>query len=166
MLGGTKEGFVSTLKTALLEAGGKTHRTKKRRHRYPAAGRVKLDMMDKLFCSTVSALCYSLAPSGCVGGNDRAAVGRNLIVDFVLGQYRAMPDFLRLPIFILTLGFSMGTFFRDGTHFRSLGPERREVHIRLWKLSRLGVRRDLMRFYESMAVLAGQSLADNLAQRA
>ena len=63
--------------------------------------------MYSTFSATVSALVYSAIDEHCriAGETDRAL--NNRVVDFILGQHRRMPDYLRLPLTLLTVAFDL-----------------------------------------------------------
>jgi hypothetical protein len=63
-----------------------------------------------------------------------------------------MPDYLRRPIWALTLAFDAWSLLWTGRPFHTLGPERRWRQIESWRTARLSFRRDLMRFYEGLIV--------------
>lgn len=72
---------------------------------------------------------------------------------FVLAQCARMPDYLRLPLFALTLlcdSWPLFLGFLRPLHHLPL-DERWRV-ISAWKRSRLSSRRSLIRFYESLTV--------------
>jgi len=72
---------------------------------------------------------------------------------FVLGQYSRMPDYLRLPVLTLTLlcdSWPLWLGFWRPLH--RLPLEQRRLVIASWKRSRVGFRRSLIKFYESLAV--------------
>ncbi len=99
---------------------------------------------------TVSALAYSIIRERC------AATGQgfphNRVVRFVLDQQRRMPDYLRTPLALLTLAFDAWPLPVTGRPFHRLPHERRWRQVLAWKRSRLGVRRDLVRFYEGLVL--------------
>lgn len=74
------------------------------------------------------------------------------VVQFVLAQHRRMPDFLQLPIVVLTLGFNVWSVVKGGTSFERLSPVRQQQLLAQWRNSPLGACRDLVRFYESLAL--------------
>ena len=117
--------------------------------------------MRSLFEDTVSAICYSLA--GDLFSRRRPGARANQVVRFVLAQHAAAPFFLRAPLRAATLAFSWHCLARTGRFFHQHGRERRAVHLESWRSSRLKPQRDLVRFYESLAVLpwyaAGSSVA-------
>lgn len=78
----------------------------------------------------------------------------NDVVAFVAAQQRRMPDILRRPILLLTLLFGWSAFLRTGRVFHRQALRVRAAHVAAWRTSRLGVCRDLIRFYESVALLA------------
>ena len=71
---------------------------------------------------------------------------------FVLAQQARMPDYLRFPIRLATLGFDGYARVTTLRAFHRLPHERRVNQIRVWRLSRLGPFRDLIKFYESLSV--------------
>lgn len=78
----------------------------------------------------------------------------NRVVAFLVSQQERMPDFLRLPIRILTIVFDLsglGLFLRV---FRRQSPGQRSAQMDLWRHAFLGPCRDLMRFYDSLITLA------------
>lgn len=113
--------------------------------------------MKQLFEATVSALAYSIVREECsvhVTGREGEL---NRVVKFVLGQRARMPDLLALPMMILTLVFNCQSLFLHGALFNRLNHEHRWQQILVWRNSRFGARRDLIRFYESLAVLGWYS---------
>jgi hypothetical protein len=114
--------------------------------------------MKQLFNSTVSALCHVLVRNGFardVGISSPSAC--NAAARFAVAQHAGMPDFLRGPLFFLTILFGIQAFIKSGRFFHLQSPEARWAHVLAWKSSRLGVRRDLIRFYESLTVLVWSS---------
>lgn len=108
-------------------------------------------MVQRWFHAVVSAAVYaSIDARGIRGDRER----RNRVVGFVLRQHGAMPDFLRLPLLMLTLAFDLAglPLFFGLFHRQSVG--RRRVQMQLWRESPIGPFRDLMRFYDSLAILA------------
>ncbi|MFZ1101792.1 MAG: GMC family oxidoreductase [Hyphomicrobiaceae bacterium] len=112
--------------------------------------------MQRAFEGAVSALCYAFirAHFGARAGAPGAAWNRS--VRFVLNQHARMPDFLRLPLKILTLLFVRWSGFpRLGT-YRYLDADRRWGRIERMRRSRLGPFRDLIRFYEGLTIYGFQ----------
>lgn len=103
------------------------------------------------FQATVSALCYSIIRERC-SARAEFDPACNRVVDFVLAQHRRMPDFLRLPMTCATIAFGCESWLRGrGRFFRHDHPARWQ-QIQRWRQSRLGPQRDLIKFYESLAV--------------
>jgi hypothetical protein len=102
------------------------------------------------FEHTVSALVYSIVRERCVVSGEEWHLNR--VVRFVLCQHDHMPDYLRLPIKLLTLVFSMESLLTSGCWFQRLQHKRRWAQVLRWRRSRLGLCRDLIKFYESLAV--------------
>jgi hypothetical protein len=84
------------------------------------------------------------------GGQDpSASVGR-----FLLDVHARMPDYLRQPFRVLTLGFGAWSLPRHGRPFHRLTHEQRSAQVQAWKRSRLEPRRRLIEFYETLAVFS------------
>jgi len=109
--------------------------------------------------ATVSALCYSVVREMCLAQPREPGTDFNRVVRFVLEQQRRMPDFLRPPMLVLTLLFNVHSLLKSGRFFHRLPHSRRWSHVQDWKQSRFGFRRDLVRFYESLAVFGWFSIA-------
>jgi len=106
------------------------------------------------FNDTVSALAYSLAQRFVPGYADpKFQPPYNDVARFILRQHGRMTDYLRLPMFAATIGFDAAAALSRGKVFHHLDPPERAEIIARWKRARLSVRRDLIRFYESLAVI-------------
>jgi hypothetical protein len=116
--------------------------------------------MNGFIDRTLSAICYSLCAEQAAGNEDGLQPPYNDVVRFVAGQMQRMPAFLRLGVRAATLLFGLSAMGRSGAPFHRLGPARRALHIASWRISRLGPCRDLIRFYESLAVVALYSRPD------
>ena len=114
-------------------------------------------LMKQLFEATVSALAYSIVREECSVHAHGRESELNRVVQFVLDQRARMPDLLALPFMVLTLVFNCQALFFHGALFNRLSHEHRWEQIMAWRNSRIGPRRDLIRFYESLAVLAWYS---------
>jgi hypothetical protein len=114
------------------------------------------------FRLAVSALVKAIIRQRCCPGGDVSENGHpeagdagealQQVVRFVLKQHARMPDYLRLPLAVLTVVFDAWAIPRSGRFFHRLPQERCWQQILAWKRSRLGFRRDLIRFYESLAI--------------
>jgi len=102
------------------------------------------------FPATVSALTYSIIRERCA--DDGRSFPHNRVVRFILEQHGRMPDYLRAPLQLLTLIFDAWALPFAGRPFHRLPHERRWRQVLAWKQSRPGPRRDLMRFYEGLAI--------------
>ncbi len=114
--------------------------------------------ISNYFESTVEAICYSVALELCLQGRVDGTIDCNRVAGFTIAQVHRMPDFLRLGIMVFTLLFSLQALVTAGAPFQSLGHARRWQHFLNWKHSRLGFRRDFVRFFESLTVLGWHSL--------
>ena len=110
--------------------------------------------LESWFRKTVSAVVYTGLESSSV---ERPGSSKNSVVEFVLRQHAAMPDFLRLPLAGLTLAFDSSGVFFCGRRFHKQNKEQRRALHALWRSSPIGFCRDLMRFYDSLSVLAWTS---------
>lgn len=106
------------------------------------------------FERTVYALAESIARERCPNTPDGGLEARRSVARFLLEQQRRMPDYLRLPMRCLTLAFDASALPFTGRSFHALPHEARLRQIRAWRGSRLGVRRDLIRFYEGLTIFA------------
>ena len=110
--------------------------------------------MVLMFELTVSALADSIIRERCAGEGIDASHYHDSVTRFLLGQHERMPDYLRLPLQVLTLVFDSWALPRNGHPFHRLTHERRWRQICAWKRSRVGKFRDLIKFYESLTILA------------
>jgi hypothetical protein len=88
-------------------------------------------------------------------GRDDAAK----VTDFIVRLHALMPDYLRWPVVLLTFEFDIAPVFFAGRPFHRLSPERRRRRLLSWKKSRLQVKQDFLRLYESLAIFAWASEA-------
>jgi hypothetical protein len=84
---------------------------------------------------------------------DSNPVDASAIADEIITRQRHIPDYLRFPIRTLTHAFNVLAIFRGGKRFQHMPAEQRIEHILAWKRSRLGLCRNLIRFYESLFLL-------------
>jgi hypothetical protein len=110
--------------------------------------------MTEIINGTESALCYSIVHEVCLGGRKSEPVCCNAVVRFVAGQRARLPDFLRPVLGLLTVLFSVQCAVCHGRLFHRLDHQVRWRHVAAWRQSKLGFRRDFVRFYESLVILA------------
>src|ERR1700741_2411533 len=108
--------------------------------------------MQRAFEGAVSALCYSFIAAHFGGRAGAPGPARNPPVRFVLDQHGRMPDYLRLPLKILTLLFVHWSGFPRLGSYRYLDADRRWGRIERMRRSVLGPFRDLIRFYEGLTI--------------
>jgi hypothetical protein len=77
-----------------------------------------------------------------------------IVAGFLRDQHRRMPDYLRLPFMCVTLVFDAWSLPLTGRPFHRASLAQRSRQIRAWKGSRLGFRRDFIKFHEGLAVFA------------
>jgi hypothetical protein len=121
------------------------------------------------FEATVAALAESIIRERCPGswtggGDEHAPIAR-----FLIAVHARMPDYLRFPFRCLTLTLDLWAMCGTGRAFHGLPHAERWRQIEAWRRSRLGFRRDLIKFYETLTVYAwyaelyGQDYANALA---
>lgn len=106
------------------------------------------------FASTVSALTYSIIRQRCELQSRKDFFPHNRVARFVVAQHGRMPDYLRLPLRVLTLAFDAWTLLGTGHLFHRLPHEKRQRQMDSWRRARLGPCRDLMKFYDNLVVFA------------
>ena len=113
-------------------------------------------MLRRCFEATVSALTSSLILEH--GGVEDAPL-HDRVARFALEQHGRAPDYLRLPLLLLTCAFDWISIVTAGAPFHRLGPDRRRRQLLAWRTARLGVCRDLVRFWETLVVFGWTSIA-------
>ena len=109
-------------------------------------------MTSRHFAATVTALAEAIVRERCAGAAQAGPGAQASVARFLLATHARMPDYLRLPFVVLTLAFDLWAVPIAGRPFHRLPHESRMRQIRAWQASRLGVRRDLIKFYETLAV--------------
>jgi len=112
------------------------------------------------FNKTVTAISESIARElnseiGCETRNSSESENH-----FVLEQCARMPDFLRLPFRCLVLFFDVWAIVFTARPFHKLPHHRRWHQIHAWKTSKIGFRKDLIRFVEAFTVFSRYSQID------
>jgi hypothetical protein len=74
------------------------------------------------------------------------------VAEFVLAQHGRMPDYLRAPLVVLTCLCDLWPVFGFGRPLHRLQIHDRRRVVVAWRRSRLGFCRNLIKFYESLAV--------------
>jgi choline dehydrogenase-like flavoprotein len=108
--------------------------------------------MKRAFEGAVSALCYAFIRAHFGTRAGQPGPQWNNTVRFVLAQHARMPDYLRLPLQVLTLLFVRWSGFPRPGSYASLDPDRRWSRIAGMRRSIVGPFRDLIRFYEGLAI--------------
>jgi choline dehydrogenase-like flavoprotein len=108
------------------------------------------------FHDVVSALAYSLAKPHEI--TPELAPPHNDLTQFILAQHEQMPDYLRVPMQMAALAFDAARWpINHSFHTQPLDV--RAKQIAAWKNSSIGFQRDLIRYFESLALLALYSRA-------
>jgi choline dehydrogenase-like flavoprotein len=108
--------------------------------------------MNRAFEGAVSALCYAFIRAHLGARAGEPGPKWNNTVRFILAQHSRMPDYLRFPLQVLTLLFVHWSGFPRLGSYRSLDPDRRWSRIERMRRSIFGPFRDLIRFYEGLAI--------------
>ena len=117
------------------------------------------------FGAAVSALVYSTVAERCGAVADDDVFPHNRVVRGVLAQYGALPDYLRPPLRCGTLLLDASTLPLCGRPFHALEHAERWRRMEGWRASRLSAFRDLLRFYESLAVFGWYEQRDAESER-
>jgi hypothetical protein len=112
-----------------------------------------------MFSATISALCYSILDDFEASSGPIDYTRRNKVVRFALEQHARMPDFLRTPVIVATLLFSLHGYLKTGVPYHRHSPALRRVHLLSWKVSRFGFKRDFVRLFESLSTFGWFSYA-------
>ncbi|HWF20315.1 MAG TPA: GMC family oxidoreductase N-terminal domain-containing protein, partial [Verrucomicrobiae bacterium] len=110
-------------------------------------------LLQSWFHDTVSALAYSAAQTRADASAPDLQTPYNDLTQFVLQQHARMAGYLRTPLMAATLGFDLFGFFHGGKRFHKLRPELRACQMEAWRNSSVGFQRDLMRYFDSLAML-------------
>ena len=115
--------------------------------------------MRNLLNATVSALAYSIVREQCgLTGTSGRESALNRVAGFMGEQRERMPDLLGVAMYAVTLSFALQSLIFFGAPFNRLPHANRWEQILAWRNSRIGPRRDLIRFWESLAVLGWYSV--------
>jgi hypothetical protein len=85
--------------------------------------------------------------------DEQPVMEQSAVVSEIMQRQQAMPDYLRLPVRVLTFCFDMSGIYFGGKRFQKLLPAERDKQFSAWKASRLGLCRNFIRFYESLYLL-------------
>jgi choline dehydrogenase-like flavoprotein len=107
--------------------------------------------MQRAFESAVSALCYAFIRAHFGDRAGAPGASWNRAVRFVLDQHARMPDYLRLPLKVLTLLFVRWSGFPRVGSYRTLDADQRWRRIERMRRS-VSPFRDLIRFYEGLTI--------------
>jgi choline dehydrogenase-like flavoprotein len=116
-----------------------------------------MSFSSRWFHDAVSALVYSLVHPHANSPDLQPPF--NDLTQFILAQHARMPDYLRTPM-------QLATFALDAPRFHRQPPDRRARVISAWKNSPTGFKRDLLRYFESLAILAAYSRDDKQRRNA
>jgi len=109
--------------------------------------------MAGYFESTVTALVSELAAMP-DGQEVEFSPPYSDVSAFVFVQMKGMPWFLSCGVRAATCLFGASGWWREGSFFFNRQPPQRKRQIEMWRESRLGVCRNLMKFYSAMVAMA------------
>lgn len=118
-----------------------------------------MNALRSYFHNTASALAYSVAQPH-AGNRPESQIPYNDLTQFVHSQHARMAGYLRGPLMAATIGFDLMGILRCGQRFHKSSPEIRGTQIEAWKNSKIGFKRDLIRYFESLALLELYSRSD------
>jgi choline dehydrogenase-like flavoprotein len=101
----------------------------------------------------LSALAYTCGSMAGAPPPDEGFANFNDIARFLLRQQLNLPDYLGTGMRAATAVFDVAGLSRGGL-FHHLPPQKRKDQVLAWKNSSLGFQRDLIRYYESLSILA------------
>ena len=103
---------------------------------------------------TISALCDDIANMHDTSDPGELVSSYDDVSEFVLEQLRKMPVFLSRPILFATAVFGISRLLLEGSVFHRRTPDQRRLQVEIWRRSKFGPSRDLIKFYTSLVVLA------------
>jgi choline dehydrogenase-like flavoprotein len=109
---------------------------------------------DRRPIEIVTALVHALACESSGDGRIRLPPSYEEIAQFILRQRDRMSSQLRMPLDLLTRGFDWVGFIREGHRFSQQSNESKRRQLDAWRRSSIGFKRDFVRFYESLVLLA------------
>jgi hypothetical protein len=102
--------------------------------------------------ATVLALVETIVGEYCAGADRAPAPAYEAVARYLLETKTRMPDHLHLPFAMLTLLFGLWAVPTAGRPFHLAPDQQRRRQLRSWRTSRLGFRRDLIRYYETLTL--------------
>jgi hypothetical protein len=109
--------------------------------------------MRRFTTDTLAALCAEIGRGEDAGQGSPSSGPWDDVAAFVARRIAGAPAHLRVGLGCATAVFGL-CGLRDGAPFHRLSPERRRRQMDRWRSSRLGAARDLMRFYDSLCLVA------------
>ena len=86
-------------------------------------------------------------------GTSIVSPGNETIAAEIIACQCNMPDYMRMPIRLLTWLFDWSGFISNGRRFQKLDQAKKLAQIDAWRHSRVGLCRNFIRFYESLFFL-------------
>jgi hypothetical protein len=109
------------------------------------------------FERVVCVLIESIVRERCADSRSRAHETELAVARFLLEVCGRMPDHARLVLRLLMLVFDAWAIPFTGRPFHKLPHEKRWQQVETWRRSAVAVRRDLIKFYETLAVFGWYS---------
>ncbi|CAN5241074.1 hypothetical protein BH10PLA2_BH10PLA2_37180 [soil metagenome] len=109
-------------------------------------------MVERWFHQSVRGIVATILSQQ--GANEQAVEPVSL---FVLEQHGRMPDYLRLPLLLVTLAFDAYPCLFRGRPLHCLPVSHRGRYVEAWRKGWFGVQRDLVKFYESLTTFGWQA---------
>ena len=109
------------------------------------------------FKSTIYAIADSVIRERCTNGSEGPSPSLDKVVQFITDQHARMPDYLRFPFKCLVLVFDAWAIPFTGRSFHNLSHARRWQQIQVFNGSKLGFRRDMILFFETLTIFGWYS---------
>jgi len=106
-----------------------------------------------LVCCTIRAISHVIADEN-VGSAFLCEERERVVSEFILGQVEHMPGYLRKPFHLLALLFALAPILSYGHSFHRSAPQCQRLVLARWRASRLGFRRDFVRFFDTLVLFA------------
>ncbi len=115
-------------------------------------GTLPATIMTPSFRALVSAITYSILRERCGATLPASSRTLNRISRYVADCHAGLPDPIRWTLLLATLGIDGSTLLTQGRPLHALPHRERWRRIEGWRTSRLGPLRNLLRFYEGLAI--------------
>lgn len=113
------------------------------------------------FRKTAQALVESILNAQC--GVPPGDSQIEMVTQFILQQHARMTDYLRGPLRFATIAFDAAALPRAAKPFHQLDLASRSRQVERWRKSKIGTQRDLILFFERLAIFGFYSMIEGAA---